>query len=325
VAENLVLTSDHLTALAFTGRRSAQRRLALLAAAGLLERFRPPQPVGSAPAHYGLGPDGARLLAHPATGGGGDPVGTSSGGSRARRGIVLPAVSALRLRHTLGVADIYVALATAPRGDPAVRLQRWWGERTCTTWWGRHARPDAYGRWQAPDRAGHPRRVDFFLEYDTGSENLARLVAKLDGYQQLAEVTGITTPVLFHLPSPAREAGLHTRLAGRTPPDVPVATTTGMSGLTGPTWRPVKPTISGGVGGAGERLRLADLPPSGRPQEAVRPFTGNHGTGATGTHAVHQAATGTQARDVRVLPWPPPDPLPPPTTTPTDPSDRPDR
>ena len=41
--------------------------------------------------------------------------------------------------------------------------------------------------------------TDFFLEYDTGTEPLSRVTAKLAGYAALAARTGITTPVLFWL------------------------------------------------------------------------------------------------------------------------------
>jgi hypothetical protein len=43
--------------------------------------------------------------------------------------------------------------------------------------------PDGLGRW-----AEGGRDVAFMLEYDTGSEHLAELAGKLDGYARLAEV-----------------------------------------------------------------------------------------------------------------------------------------
>lgn len=52
-------------------------------------------------------------------------------------------------------------------------------------------RPDAYGRWRED---GH--QVEFFLEFDIGTENLGKLGRKLHGYEKLATATGITTPVL---------------------------------------------------------------------------------------------------------------------------------
>lgn len=41
-------------------------------------------------------------------------------------------------------------------------------------------RPDGYGRWHQDGR-----EVDFFLEYDRGTEPLDRLAAKLAGYRKL--------------------------------------------------------------------------------------------------------------------------------------------
>ena len=157
-------------------------------------------------------------------------------------------------------------------------LECWWGERRCAAAWGEHARPDGYGRWseQAP---GQPAAVaDFFLEYDTGSEPLSRVIAKLAGYAALAARTGITTPVLFWLRSPSREAALHARLAGPPPPGVrdaasaaqipgvPVATAargTGPGGPAGAAWLP--------AGSPGPRLRLAQLAPPGTVQAGGGP------------------------------------------------------
>ncbi len=61
------------------------------------------------------------------------------------------------------------------------------------------------------------------MEYDTGTEPLDRLLAKVDAYAELATATDIDTPVLFWLPGPGREAALHQAL--RRPP-VTVATAT---------------------------------------------------------------------------------------------------
>ena len=210
VHEHRVLTSHQLATLAFDSIRGAQRRLTALTRLGVLDRFRPAMLTGSAPGHYVLGPVGAALLSTP---------------DHAVRCLGLPADSPI-LRHTIGVNSLYVDLATAQQHDPGVRLERWWGERTCIAWWGRHARPDAYGRWTSADSTGRNRRVDFFVEFDTGSENLPRVVAKLDGYRRLAASTGITTPILFCLPNTEREANLHERLTGRLLDRTPVATTT---------------------------------------------------------------------------------------------------
>jgi hypothetical protein len=65
--------------------------------------------------------------------------------------------------------------------------------------------------------------VDFFLGYDRGSEPLGRLTGKLPGYLALTHATGISTPLLLWLPTPAREASARQALAGAS---LPVATAT---------------------------------------------------------------------------------------------------
>jgi len=72
-------------------------------------------------------------------------------------------------------------------------------------------RPDGYGRWRERGT-----EVDFFLEYDRGTEPLDRLAAKLAGYQKLAAVTQVPTPVLFWLPSSGREGSVRQALTDET-------------------------------------------------------------------------------------------------------------
>ena len=176
---------------------------------------------------------------------------------------------------------MFCALAAQGRAAPGTpRLTCWWSERRCAALWGDLARPDGYGQWT--EHAPHgPVTTDFFLEYDTGSENLHRVAAKLAGYRDLAARTGITTPVLFWLPTARREAGLRallastpgggpgTRTAGAIP-GVPVATTTpgaaaGGAGPAGAIWLP--------AGQPGPRLRLAQ---AGGTTPAQPPATGQH-------------------------------------------------
>src|SRR6266508_2553671 len=83
----------------------------------------------------------------------------------------------------------------------AAWLALWLSERACAHCWGQVVRPDGYGRWRQGDR-----EVDFFLEYDRGTEPLDRLAAKLHAYSELADATNIPTPVLFWLPTSGREA-----------------------------------------------------------------------------------------------------------------------
>lgn len=233
--ENQVLTGPQIARLAFTGARTANRRLAILTNdLRVIDRFRPLRATGSAPEHYVLGAYGAQVLAAEA--------GVTIKQLGYHRSRALGIAHSPRLRHTVGVNEVYSHLAAAtPSGDndPGGALTAWWSELTCFHLYGDLARPDAFGRWQAPGPRGGTRAVEFFLEYDTGTENLDRLLGKLDGYARLAAVTNTDTPVLFWLQSPLRERSLH-RLLALTPPQVPAATATPAAcqdiGITGPIW-----------------------------------------------------------------------------------------
>jgi hypothetical protein len=102
-----------------------------------------------------------------------------------------------------------------------------------------------------------PRRVEFFFEYDTGTESLGRLVDKLAGYADLATAGGPAIPVMCWLQTTA-EADLRRLLGDRA--RVPVATATAelttalQAEPAGQVWLPV---------GTGTRRRLIDLPAGG--------------------------------------------------------------
>jgi hypothetical protein len=116
-----------------------------------------------------------------------------------------------RLAHHVGVNGFFTTLIGHARQRPRAHaeLAAWLSERECNDRWGHVVRADGYGQWHQADR-----QVDFFLEYDRGTEPLERLAAKLVAYQQLADATEIPTPVLFWLPSSGREASVREALAG---------------------------------------------------------------------------------------------------------------
>jgi Replication-relaxation len=62
VAVHRVLATSQLAALGFGNIATARHRLSALVRLGLLRRFRPHPPTGSAPWHYVLGPVGAAML-----------------------------------------------------------------------------------------------------------------------------------------------------------------------------------------------------------------------------------------------------------------------
>ena len=137
----------------------------------------------------------------------------------------------LRLAHTVGVNEWFTALvdrARHPEPGEQVTLAVWWSETRCAKHFGDLVKPDGYGRWQHVDEHGD-RQIEWFLEYDFGTEPLAKLAGKLGGYAALAQATGITTPLLLWLPSSRREAAARRLLATAwdeldDPSSVPVAT-----------------------------------------------------------------------------------------------------
>lgn len=259
VWEHRVLTTHQFAAIFFTTRGKARDRLLQLFRLKALERFQPWVPVGAAPYHWVLGPLGAQHLAAHRD--------TTLSGLGYRRTTALQISHSRHLAHQVGVNEFFTQLHAHARRTSGAHLDKWWPERRCTQLWGDLARPDAYGRWtETTPGAQGPATVDFFLEHDTGSVTLAKVAAKLNGYEALAEATGITTPVLFWLPNTRRETHLRALLG--TPP-VPVATavhtpadaTTG--GPAGPVWLP--------AGQDGPRRRLTDLATSAPPSSATGP------------------------------------------------------
>lgn len=234
-----VLTTHHI-ARAVTGcPRVARQRLQVLEDVGLVDVFRPRLSSGTSPKHAVLTARGAMAVAGLLDAHHAAPV---------KKDEAVRIAARADLSHLLGINHVFCSLAAAARSVPDVELEMWWSERACARTWGALARPDGFGRW----REG-ARRIDFFLEYDTGVENLGQVTAKLPGYAAVAAATGHISPVLFWLHSPRREDELHKKLV-QMDTDVPVATATGdaaVSDASGPIWR------TGGAGSA--RHRLIDL------------------------------------------------------------------
>jgi hypothetical protein len=223
VHEHKVLTSAQIHSLAFGGARTMRKRLVLLTVQlRVLDRFRPLVPLGTAPEHYVLGPAGAAWLAAA------QGVNLKAFGYHRHRAHQIAA--SRQLAHTVGTNAFFTALAAGHRTDPVSgQLAAWWSEKRCLRLWSDLARPDGYGHYTLAAPGTDPatataRHVRFFLEYDTGTEALTRLLAKLPGYARLAAATGRAGLVLFYLPSATREENLHALFARERAP-VPVATT----------------------------------------------------------------------------------------------------
>ena len=212
--EHRVLTTEQVYDLCFRSLTSTQHRLVALWRMGVLERFRPLRPTGSESWRYTLGPLGAAVVA------------AERGVEAPRPSVVRDRVVALaahqRTAHTLRVNGFFCALHAAARRRPDAAVGAWWSERRCAAEWGDFVRPDAYGVWEEGGS-----RVEFFLEHDTGTETLARVAAKLEGYRDLAEAEGSALPVLFWLAQPGREPGLRRAIQGTVLPVATAAAGTG--------------------------------------------------------------------------------------------------
>ncbi|MEU4252457.1 replication-relaxation family protein [Amycolatopsis sp. NPDC026612] len=218
--EHRVLTSTQVQDAAFPSGRSARQRLRELYLWRAVSRFQPFRQLGSAPMHYVLGPAGAAVLAAE------HGLEVKDLGYRHDRAMAI--AHNQRLAHTVGVGDFFTSLiARSRRFDPEPNgegVTAWWSESRCARHFGDLVIPDAYGRWSTATG-----ELEFFLEYDTGSESLTKVSRKLLAYARLADSTGIATPVLFWLPTSRREAGARSALTRihadlDQTADVPVAT-----------------------------------------------------------------------------------------------------
>lgn len=267
--EHSVLTTTQLHRLDWASTaRQVQSRARTLRGYEVLDGFRPLRPYGhgSHPVHLVLGPAGAHVLAAEVG------VTVTDLGYRGRTR-ALTIAHRLSLGHDVGVTDLVCDLATTP----GVEVVRWWSARRCARYFGHHTRPDAYLTLTTHTRAGAGGAGaggggwwEMFLEYDTGSENLSQLTAKVAGYHALAEHTGVVTPVGVWFTRPGREPSARRALtdalralpspgrvpiltgAPTSPPSSGGAPAGARTGAGGRTWLPLHP-------GQVERVDLATL------------------------------------------------------------------
>jgi hypothetical protein len=289
LAEHRVLTTPMFTGLAFPSARSAQLRLATLFRLGVVNRFQPLIPIGSAPMHWILDTPGHAVLAaedRPLSPG----RGPGKGGERSRRAQALAIAHSAQLNHLLQVNAALTTLAATTTGTDAtgapvgghgelaeaVGLTLWWSQTRTTRSVGDFVHPDAYAHYRH-HTGEHSDSLAFFYEHDRGSEPSTQIAAKLVRYHDLAAATAITTPVLFWLPSRAWEHTVRDALtdalhALEAPGRVPIATTsptqptprpgtlaaatlTPPARLAGPVWLP----LTSHTPGPAQRLSLARL------------------------------------------------------------------
>jgi predicted transcriptional regulator len=195
LAAHRVLTAHQIARLLFTDDNTARKRLVLLTDRGVLDRFRAGLRPGSQEYRYTLGPLGAMI--HAAT------IDAPIPAARTAQEKTLKLSRNPQLDHLLGINEFFTALCHHGRTTPGCELLEWWDEREATKACANIAHPDGYGIWSENGQT-----IRFFLEYDTGTEELSRLVDKLTGYRDLRS-GDITIPVLFVLPGPKRQTNFH--------------------------------------------------------------------------------------------------------------------
>jgi hypothetical protein len=170
IYEHKVLVTEHLKAMFFGSLRRAQDRLRHLAQRGLIATWYPPQPrgMGKASGHHTLTENGAQVVV------------SLLGIARSElRYVVRDGEDREQdsyLAHRIGVNEFFCALIEAGRKNDGHGLAKWVPERTVRTADG-WIRPDGFGIYAHPGGA-----LDFYLEYDRGTETTRQLANKLAGY-----------------------------------------------------------------------------------------------------------------------------------------------
>lgn len=220
--DHKVLTTSQIHQIWFNARRTCQLRLNRLLELELVQHFRFARDDGGLQQyHWTLGVLGQQWRA--STRGRPEPT------ARTAIGNIHQLQASPSLGHLILVNDFFARLAGHERDHPCTRLQRWWPEAKTTNAFG-HAQPDGHALWTVDGATG-----GLFLEADTGSEALTRVVSKLAGYRNLADNDGPQYPVLFWLHSPKREDNLH-QLLRNADLRVPVATAVHHADPAGPVW-----------------------------------------------------------------------------------------
>jgi Replication-relaxation len=204
--EHRVLTTPQIYELHFDTYTRASKRMLQLYRLGLVERFRPHTPTGSAPWHYTLDEPGARLVAARQE--------IDFKDFTFKKARIFDVVGSPRLRHRVECNGFFARLTLACRRR-GWRLE-WIGERRACSSWDSIISPDGIGRIVAGDR-----EISFFLEYDRGTENHDQLENKTYRYRIVGRTARSEDALLFVFPSGARERSARSALVDAS---VPVAT-----------------------------------------------------------------------------------------------------
>jgi len=228
LAEHYLLSTEQIHRALFTARRTAQMRLTILHRLQVLHRFAFAAADGGPETSYlyTLGPIGLRR--HPHAFSDPDNLGLKAPRSSTERAERI--AHSRRLHHLLGVNQFFIDLHAHTRANPEATLLRWWSEQHATAV---HSRakifPDGHGIWHARGNT-----VGFFIEHDRDTEDLARVVRKLRGYERLARY-GPRFPVLLWVPTGRRETSL-LRILHDVPTLMPVAVAVHSADPAGPVW-----------------------------------------------------------------------------------------
>jgi hypothetical protein len=238
LARHRILTAAQLAELFFPSEWAARIRLVTLIEMEVLARFRDDN---RAAYRYTLGYWGAAVHAWRQ----GEPPPTRTAVALAAHQL---AVSRKRT-HLEGVNAFFTALHAEARAADSVAVTQWLCEDEAASLFLGKVRPDG----AAVVTYESERAMPFFFEYDTGTEPLTVLTAKLDRYAEARPVDGQRL-VLLQITRPGRERNFHRHLAGRAYP-FPVATTTGGGGALGVRWRRLSETDPVALADLGEGMR----------------------------------------------------------------------
>lgn len=269
-----ILTTDQIASILFQSTRTCLNRLYQLRTIGFLDRFRPVTSNRHTPWVWLNGPLAARYVAL-AT----DTRPPTTKILTQRQDSIM---ASPQLLHLIGTNDFFTRLLAVSRHQQGCDLPRWWSATATAAVFGRRVHPDGHGVWVDGDR-----QVGWFLEYDNGTEDHGRLVAKLAAYQRLHRDGGPHYPVLFWLPTRLRETNLHKQITAAARHGLVVATAARDNlaghGPDGPVWRL--------AGNGRHRLRLADLDSDHGQPGPYRP-----GPPSSDQHPLHLLHTDNQQR-----------------------------
>jgi hypothetical protein len=196
--EHQLLTTDQLTLLFFSSKRRAQDRLRFLYDERVLDRFYPPRPygLGKPQAHWLLDEAGAILAAA--------SLGLERKGLGWQRRDDW--ASHPQLLHRLEANRFVTDLIAATLQDESLGVSEWWGSRSAAsrlTDPSQHSRPIPDCGFFLETCAGP---IECYLEWDRGTETLARLTHKLTLYRHAEVHSGERRPVnvLFVVPTERR-------------------------------------------------------------------------------------------------------------------------